>query len=163
MTDYVVGFAFGVDNSLRRTNQVLLVRKTHPDWQAGKLNGLGGKMDPGEKPVVTMSREFKEESGVVVWPDEWNLIVTLHSNGHTIHFFAAEIRQRILDALDKQQTDTDEIMETWDLHDLAAHQDKIPNLSWLVPLAAFEHDHYKPVIFDEIEHPMNGAGLTGGY
>lgn len=38
MQHYVVGFQFA-----RRGNLVTLIRKNHPEWQAGKLNGVGGK------------------------------------------------------------------------------------------------------------------------
>ena len=38
---YVVGFLF---NPARRT--VLLLQKTHPEWQFGMWNGPGGKLEP---------------------------------------------------------------------------------------------------------------------
>src|SRR6266853_1956139 len=38
--NYVCGFMMTWD-----LQQFLLIRKTHPDWQKGKLNGIGGKID----------------------------------------------------------------------------------------------------------------------
>src|SRR5574339_145798 len=56
---YVVGFMFDENEE-----HVLLIRKTHPDWQAGKLNGIGGRIEDGESAREAMQREFKEEVGV---------------------------------------------------------------------------------------------------
>lgn len=64
MTRYVVGFLFNQERT-----SVVLIRKTHPEWQAGKLNGVGGYIDKGERSENTMIREAKEEMGVTgtVW------------------------------------------------------------------------------------------------
>ena len=64
--NYVCGFL--VDEAW---DQVVLVKKLRPTWQAGKLNGVGGKIETiiGEKvesPLDAMIREFKEETGNVV-------------------------------------------------------------------------------------------------
>jgi 8-oxo-dGTP diphosphatase len=37
---YVLGFMFSSDHS-----EVALIRKRKPEWQRGKLNGIGGKCD----------------------------------------------------------------------------------------------------------------------
>ena len=59
MDRYVVGFAFTLDSE-----KVLLILKTHPPWQAGKWNGIGGHIEPGETPVQAMIRESQEEAGL---------------------------------------------------------------------------------------------------
>jgi 8-oxo-dGTP diphosphatase len=59
MTEYVLGFLFSPDLS-----RVVLIRKERPQWQAGKLNGVGGKVDPGEDAYTAMVREFREETGL---------------------------------------------------------------------------------------------------
>lgn len=66
MQHYVLGFAFSEDAS-----RVAFIRKNRPAWQAGKLNGVGGKLETGETPVGAMRREFWEESGVDVPEDQW--------------------------------------------------------------------------------------------
>src|SRR5260370_20198652 len=45
--------------------RVLLIHRTgRPgDHHAGKFNGLGGKMEPGEDVVACMRREIREEAG----------------------------------------------------------------------------------------------------
>jgi 8-oxo-dGTP diphosphatase len=57
-TQYVLGFAFTYDG------QVALIEKNRPAWQAGKWNGIGGHMEPGEDIYEAMAREFQEETGV---------------------------------------------------------------------------------------------------
>lgn len=56
---YVVGFAFD-----ERAEYVLLVHKLKPEWQRGRLNGIGGKIEPGETPLEAMDRECLEETGL---------------------------------------------------------------------------------------------------
>ena len=61
MQTYACGFLFSLDRQ-----RVLLIRKRRPAWQAGKLNGLGGKIEPGETPDAAARREVLEETGLVV-------------------------------------------------------------------------------------------------
>jgi hypothetical protein len=51
------GFAFSPDHS-----RVVLIAKNRPARQAGRLNGVGGHVKPGETPAAAMAREFREES-----------------------------------------------------------------------------------------------------
>jgi 8-oxo-dGTP diphosphatase len=66
MKKYVVGFLFSPNLA-----EVVLVLKNRPDWQAGLLNGIGGKIEDGESPHNAMSREFVEETGVYISPSDW--------------------------------------------------------------------------------------------
>lgn len=61
---YVVGYCFSPD-----FDAVALIEKIKPTWQKGKLNGIGGKIEPGEAPVEAMRREFGEEATAVI--REW--------------------------------------------------------------------------------------------
>lgn len=63
MDKFVVGFAFTADK-----NYVLLINKTHPPWQAGHLNGIGGHIEDGESETEAMNRECLEECGLIM---EW--------------------------------------------------------------------------------------------
>lgn len=67
MKEYVLGLAFDT-----RFSNVLLIRKNRPDWQAGLLNGIGGKVEHGETDKEAMVREFVEETGVVTSAENWN-------------------------------------------------------------------------------------------
>jgi 8-oxo-dGTP diphosphatase len=79
MKHYVLGFAFSKDRK-----EIILIEKQKPDWQKGKLNGVGGKVEKkdfawntnGEVTpyvaTIAMQREFKEETGVETQSWQWN-------------------------------------------------------------------------------------------
>ncbi len=127
MTEYVVGFAFD-----SQVSSVLLIRKTKPEWQAGRWNGVGGKVEPGESPVDAMVREFEEETGLAVPAEEWSEFVELvdAACGWNVHFFRA-FGVPICNAW----STTNEVVMEWPANG-AETMDWIPNLRWLVPLAA---------------------------
>jgi ADP-ribose pyrophosphatase YjhB (NUDIX family) len=58
MVNFTMGIIFSPD-----LKDVYLLRKDHPEWQDGKLNGVGGHLQAGENYADAMSRESKEESG----------------------------------------------------------------------------------------------------
>jgi 8-oxo-dGTP diphosphatase len=124
--EYVCGFLFTPDR-----DRVLLIRKRRPAWQAGKLNGLGGKIEPGETALEAMRREFREEAGVDV--TEWQHVLTLSGEddagsgrGWAGHFF------RSFGDVDAARATTDEQLETHLTATLP--RDTIPNLHWIIPL-----------------------------
>jgi len=78
----VAGFLFSHDGA-----QVLMVRKTHPAWMAGKLNGIGGQIEAGESPVEAMRREFAEEAGLLV--PAWEHFLFLDFAAGAVWFFRA--------------------------------------------------------------------------
>lgn len=82
MTDYVLGFLFN------RYGQVLLIKKERPDWQRGKMNGIGGKIEPGETPYDAMCREFREEAGIDVMG--WDLRGYCTGENFVVHVFRAD-------------------------------------------------------------------------
>ncbi len=126
MQTYACGFLFSPDRT-----HVLLIRKRRPAWQAGKLNGIGGKIETGETPLDAMRREFREEAGVDVI--DWQEILTLTGRddaGSGVawrgHFF------RAFGDVDAAHAMTDEALER---HAVGAlPRDTIPNLHWMIPL-----------------------------
>lgn len=138
MTDYVAGFAF--DPSFQ---QVLLIRKTHPGWQAGKLNGVGGRIEPADaNSYQAMAREFAEETGIATISTDWRKLLVLDSGPHRIEFFRTVLDEATIRAAHGQLSDTGETLEVHRVAAVHAMPDKIPNLSWIVPLAAYTHDGY---------------------
>lgn len=120
---YVVGFVF--DPSWQR---VLLIRKKRPDWQAGKLNGIGGEIERNETPSAAMTRECMEECGLLIPHKEWTLYVSLQDRrGWWIDFFYA-----VRDAIGDAQSTTDEDVEVVPTESLNGC---ITNLRWLIPMA----------------------------
>lgn len=118
---YVVGFMFNPAE-----NAVLLIRKTHPAWQAGKLNGVGGRIEAGESALEAMRREFAEETGMI-HTDWYQFCVLGDTREWQVHFFAA------VGMIAKAQALTDEAPEI--VSSLALPFDTIPNLKWLIPMA----------------------------
>lgn len=58
MKEYTMGFIFSPD-----LHEVFLIRKTHPEWQKGLLNGVGGHRQESEAFYACMMREAYEEAG----------------------------------------------------------------------------------------------------
>jgi 8-oxo-dGTP diphosphatase len=119
MQEYACGFLFSPDRK-----RVLLIRKNRPAWQAGKLNGVGGKLEAGESPIQAMIREFREEAHLPV--SSWQQILTLTGSDWKGHFF------RAFGPIDEARPVTDEQLE---IHAVdALPRDTIPNLHWMIPL-----------------------------
>lgn len=56
------------------STNVVLIEKTKPEWQKGKYNFVGGKIEEGESPVECMVREFFEETGVQTQISDWKYL-----------------------------------------------------------------------------------------
>lgn len=134
MKRYVVGFYFA--NEFRN---VLLIEKETPEWQKGKVNGIGGHIEDGESPIEAMAREFDEEVGVEVEAHRWYPIVTLR--GHTkkgvefaLHAFATT--GEVID-LSQQSYDEGEVgwYRMWMDVPLNPRFTCVWNLHWLLPLS----------------------------
>ena len=63
---YTVGFIFDAN-----FEQVVLITKNRPEWQKGKLNGVGGKIEAGETPPACIVREVREEIGLSTEEMDW--------------------------------------------------------------------------------------------
>lgn len=57
MKHYCLGFSIF-------EGEVALLVKDHPQWAKGKLNGVGGQLDPVEHVLDAMHREWVEETGI---------------------------------------------------------------------------------------------------
>ena len=93
--NYVLGFMFSP-----RHDFVVLIKKAKPTWQAGLLNGVGGKIElvPGwrgwllrrrEPASRAMVREFWEETGVHTLQAEWQKFCTIRGNFGEVACFVA--------------------------------------------------------------------------
>lgn len=68
MMRYSIGLATYQDNA---DHYIILIQKQKPDWQKGKLNFVGGKIEEGETPLECVAREFYEETGILTDEDDW--------------------------------------------------------------------------------------------
>lgn len=124
MKRYVVGFVFTADYE-----QVLLMTKNRPDWQIGRMNGIGGKIEADEPDVSAIVRESKEESDLDISEQEWVLCCTSTAPDWEVLFFGAVLPGRLADA----KSVTDEPVAWYSTETLPANV--IDNLRWLIPLS----------------------------
>ncbi|MGC8492050.1 MAG: NUDIX domain-containing protein [Syntrophobacteraceae bacterium] len=81
---YVLGFVF-----TSTPKNVLLTEKNCPDWQKGKWNGIGGKIEAGEKPIDAMVREMFEETTISISAPDWHHYATMVGDDFQCFVFAA--------------------------------------------------------------------------
>lgn len=119
MKRYVLGFLFDNDN------HVWLINKTKPDWQKGKLNGIGGKVEGKEDLLDAMTREFKEETGITI-TDWTKFCVISDEEEYQIICYSAYSGQT-------PQTTTDEVVGKYSVKDLP--DNVLFNAYWLISMA----------------------------
>lgn len=131
MQNFVMGFAFNPSE-----NVVLLIEKNRPKWQAGYLNGIGGKIETKDQsPAHAMNREWKEEVGCSIAASQWERFLTFNCPGGTIYCF----KHRIIVVKDfwqwiGKENDVGEIITAVSV-DSIAQQKMMNNLLWIIPLA----------------------------
>ena len=137
---YVVGYMFNPEKTA-----VALIEKQKPAWQRGKFNGIGGHIEADETPEAAMSREFEEEAGVFVHPDDWLLIrveqfldtseyKSDQDSGTTVYHFG---RVATIEEWEELHTAEKEVVTKMKY---PFHEHTIPrllyNMPYLVPMAA---------------------------
>jgi 8-oxo-dGTP diphosphatase len=128
MQQYVLGFHFYKPKSEDdEFTEVALIRKTRPEWQAGKWNGIGGKVEENENIYVAQSREFLEETGVNIGPNSWELHGIMEGNDYQIFIFSHFSDKQV-----DLKPVTDEVPDYFNVNEL--HEfNCVPNVHWLVP------------------------------
>jgi 8-oxo-dGTP diphosphatase len=132
----VVGFLFTPYET-----HLVLIQKNRPPWQAGKYNGLGGKIAPGEAPHAAMVREFKEEAGLDI--PEWQHRAILKGALWELNVFVARSNMAL-----QARTMTDErvmIVDPYRLYDYPV----LPNVPMLVALCLDTSGLKFPVTMEE--------------
>lgn len=136
MKTYVCGFLFmrPIDDE---ETKVVLIRKNRPEWQAGRLNGVGGKFEEDLDPSLSaaMVREFHEETGALVKDEEWTLFC-VYSGGEGDDMYRVYFFKATPDVFPEVTSKTDEKVEIVSAKNIP--QDTIYNLHWLIPLALDE-------------------------
>ncbi len=123
MKHYTLGFVFNSE-----LNEVLLIHKNRPEWQKGKINGPGGKVEPDEEPKACISREIREETGLSIPIHEWTAVGEMNHVEWNVQLFAVSYKGKKYDV----QSLTDEKLEWFPTEKIPANV--IPNLHWLIPL-----------------------------
>ena len=119
---YVAGFLFRNGGK-----EVAMVKKEKPQWQRGRLNGIGGKVEIGESPGEAMRREFQEETGADI--TDWRPFCVLEGKSRewAVVWYVSHQTAEI------KTMEEEEI--GWRFVELIATWNCIPNIRWLVPLA----------------------------
>lgn len=130
MKKYVVGFMF--DKSM---DEIALIRKNKPEWQAGLLNGLGGKIEANESALFAMRREFFEESGMATEVDRWKNFCSMSGKNNDSERFEIEFfyARGMLLELESKESEKIEIHRTYRI--CGGAEKTIGNLPWLVAAA----------------------------
>lgn len=123
---FVLGFVY-------YEGQVLLIQKNRPAWQAGKWNGIGGKIEPNETLLGAMSREGVEEAALAV---PWKYRGLMHGANTDGTPFECHLFTSRPDTLEFMQCEDELVM----LHSVSSVQDLdcIANVPGLVHLLGAE-------------------------
>jgi 8-oxo-dGTP pyrophosphatase MutT (NUDIX family) len=112
---YSLGYVFTEDLS-----KVFLLHIDKPGKLGhGLVNGVGGKVDPTEKPLESMIREFQEETGQLI--THWNKLGTYIGDDYIVHTYVSMVKEAYL----KEYSGTEGVVKWYDL--VEAHY--LPNLS----------------------------------
>ncbi|MEN6357160.1 MAG: NUDIX domain-containing protein [Armatimonadota bacterium] len=122
---FVDGFLFDDEGT-----NVLLIRKVRPQWQAGLLNGIGGKIEDGERPIEAMCREFQEETGVTF--DQWEYTIRHDGPDWTVFYYRAHSTEAVSAVLSQVTYPTDEMPELCSVMSL---EQCVRNIKWAIPLS----------------------------
>lgn len=129
MKRYCLGFYFA-------QNCVLLIHKNRPDWQKGKVNGIGGSVEAGETAMCAILREFKEETGQETMGFQWKRVCTLVTEDRSEVFVFAAFGDRLF-----VPVQTDELCKWYPIKQMP--DNIIPNLRWLVPVCLENAIHFE--------------------
>ena len=122
MKNYVLGFLFNNDFT-----QVMVIRKNKPQWQAGRMNGLGGHVEPQEPLAIAMRREFREESGQDV--EGWSTFGRLHGADWQVFLYWAIKPEAMVCNVCDEGTVLPVFVDELHKHPV------LPNLHYLIPMA----------------------------
>jgi 8-oxo-dGTP diphosphatase len=140
---YVLALLFTPDG-----DRVVLMEKTRPAWQAGRVNALGGKIASGETPSVAARREVREEAGVDV--AHWEEFLVWDDPVYRMH----ALRAFDIAAADARTAEDQRVF----LADAnALPPTVIANLRWIIPLA-LDRDVDVPIRVQSAN--PDGSGLT---
>lgn len=141
MKQYVVGLPFN-----RSFSNIILIRKNRPDWQAGMLNGIGGKIEAGEMPLDAMVRECQEEAGIVIPAAWWRCacVLTDTALAWRVNFYYCGA-----DAIYSYKTMTDEAVRLYAVDRVLRDPSLMPNLRVFIPLARDISGIVKPLLLED--------------
>lgn len=112
------------------TKDILLVTKAKPEWQKGKLNLLGGKVELNETPTQAAIRELYEESGIEIFHAV--KCGEIRSKPSLIHCFYADLGR--VNITIKPRPEEIEQFNFYNWDSVKYDHRLIPNLKIIIPL-----------------------------
>ena len=140
---YVLALLFTPDR-----RRVVLMHKTRPSWQVGRVNALGGKLRPDEEVADAARREVREEAGVDI--ADWEEFLVWEDPVYRMHAARA-----FHETAEQAHTAEDQRVFLADVEELPSNL--IDNLRWLIPLA-LDRDVAVPIRVRSAA--PEGSGLT---
>ncbi len=140
--EYTLGFMFSKEG-----DKVLLIQKDRPKWQAGKLNGIGGKIDhflDSESDLrTTQVREFHEETTIGTAIEEWELFAIITGTetedktgtevGSTYNIYCYRCFSDKMFEAAQIESEIPTIISSFRTHEWNC----LTNVNWLVPMALY--------------------------
>jgi 8-oxo-dGTP pyrophosphatase MutT (NUDIX family) len=136
---YVLGFAF------HRGNVALIFKTKGPSYVIGTWNGIGGKVEFTDLSIEdAMSREFFEETGMIVPSSHWHHFSTQRGVSDDVtNYYLHSLVTHLPDDQDFSEiknTEGDGEIVRWMSYDDPETIDVFnsvitPNLKWMIPLA----------------------------
>lgn len=138
---YTVGFLFTPDYK-----RVLLIHKLTPEWQRGRVNGVGGKYEGDETAQQCIAREMREEAGIDTSPQDWRHVGRLHGDDWVVDILATTHAgpEHAAQSLEEQQ------VEWFDVYALPPNI--LANVAWIVPLCIDVLQNGKISLVDSTYH-----------
>lgn len=128
--EMVVGLAFNPDSLM----VALVLKDRGPECVIGHWNGVGGKVEDNERLAEAMAREFREETGAVIAPEEWSQFATYKATNYDLHFFYAFSRNVCPDRCRTQETEQIGLFDPYNLP-----EGTMGNILWMVPFILDPH------------------------
>ena len=132
MINYVLGFIFDEEYK-----NVVLIRKGKETWQKDIHNGIGGKVENDEEPIVAIVRECIEETGLYI--NSWRQYCVMYGPEFTCICYSTTADLNELSYLNDKEIPGEGILSIVPVKDLY-HLPRTSNLIWLIELAADKSD-----------------------
>lgn len=130
---------------------VLVIHKERPAWQAGRINLPGGKMEAVDvDPIAAIVREMEEETGWYAIRTDCELVGEIHDNDSCIYV----VRINSLYGPGRRRSVETENIELLPWRELQIDPRLIPNLRLVIPLVQSEVRGWK------IQDDMPSAGQS---
>jgi 8-oxo-dGTP diphosphatase len=111
-------------------DRILLMHKCKPDWQAGKLNGIGGKIEAGESPIDAMRRECYEETTVTYLT--WTPVIDMYNDDWVVFCFRIAVGLNDMHHIVGKTVAMEEPCQIYEVDHLPCTV--LPNIPWLLQI-----------------------------